>query len=170
MGCPTKGAGNNDSTCTVADTTYDGNVIGFAHIPTSLNLTGMSWTEGITMQDRDTGENYHTDYYFGSPPDKNLTGTGVCAVFFHEVSDLVVFPNNNNTGISEGTCDEAMTSKCTKALREQAEKVDVNGLGTSEACAKIQTDFIENFNFDCEGIATGRNWTGITVTGMYDEW
>lgn len=48
--CPVDDS-NLTSTCTVADVTYKGNVIGVAPIPVlNDNLKGVSWTEGVLSE------------------------------------------------------------------------------------------------------------------------
>lgn len=134
-------------------------------------LFGKKLTRHSIVADREGGGlDFRTNYYFGTPPEKNFTGTGACAVFFNEVSNNVNFPPwNNSLGpdpMGEGTCDDAMLNKCVDALTTRAEKLDVSGLGSSAACDKLQTAFTENFDLDCElSSTTGKNWSGITVAG-----
>jgi len=161
IGCPVDARGST-SQCKLVDKTY--RTIGVATIPmTSSNLTGASWTEGVDVSgSRPTI--YNTNFYFGSPPDKNLTGIGACAVFFNDVSSRLAFPGTLPE-ISEGTCDDAMTSQCTSALIKRATDMDFNGLGTSDACKKLQTAFSENLDSACASSAPGAKWTGVTVKG-----
>lgn len=163
LACPIND--RNDSICTVADTSYKGDVLGFASIPAKESkLAELSWTEGVIMEDRDNGTNYHTNFYLGTPPDTNLTGTGACAVFFNKVSSEVTF-GNASVQWSEGICEDAMGSQCVTALREHAEKLDVNGLGTSEACTKLEKDLNDNFDDICQVVAKSLLWSYLTVKG-----
>ena len=160
VGCPLQDKGI-DPKCTLVDKTY--NVIGLASIPvTTSNLAGLTWTEGVALEDRNNQRNFNTNFYFGTPLDKNLTGTGACAVFFNDITNRVAF-SSNITETSEGTCEEAMGSQCASALINRATNLDFKGLGTTQACAQLQKAFTENLDPGCANIATGSNWTGITV-------
>lgn len=159
--CPIR-PNTTDTQCTVIDQTF--HAVGLARIPvTSKSLTGLSWTEGVAAVDAIGNRTYLTNFYLGTPPDTNLTGTGACAVFFGEVSKAASF--HSDVKEAQGTCQEAIGAECVNALVERATLVDVKGLGNVEACTKLETAFKENLDPACKYIATGSNWTGLSVKG-----
>lgn len=159
--CPDNEAG--DSECTVIDKTFSN--VGLSQISvTSQSLTGLSWTEGVSVIDSNdtTSHTFEKAFYFGVPPNANLTGTGACAVFFNQVSKEVVF-DNKNVEEAQGTCQEALNPQCVDALIDRAEKVDVAGLGSADACAKLETSFKETVDSACTVFANGNVWSGLSV-------
>ena len=165
VGCPIQD-GSTDSKCSLVDKTYS--VIGLAPVPKApSNLTGVSWTEGVAVNTRDNQRIFNTNFYFGMPPEKNLTGTGACAVFFNDVSSRLALPGPAPQ-TSEGTCEDAMGPQCASALIKRAADVDFSGLGTTEACNKLQAAFAENVDPVCASSAPGLKWTGITVKCMFN--
>jgi len=170
--CPGDASNTTTAECTVIDKTFT--TVGLSRIPVNSNaLTGLSWTEGVAVSDSEnqgTGSKsqrtFDKNFYFGTPPDANLTGTGACAVFFGQVSDRVSF-NDSSVQEAQGTCQDAMSTDCVSALIKRATLVDVQGLGSAEACSKLETTFQETLDPACETFATGRNWTGLSVKGKY---
>ena len=159
--CPDNEAG--DSECTVIDKTFSN--VGLSRISvTSQSLTGLSWTEGVSVIDSNdtTSRTFEKAFYFGVPPNANLTGTGACAVFFNQVSKEVVF-DNRNVEEAQGTCQEALNPQCVDALIDRAEKVDVAGLGSADACAKLEASFKETVDSACTVFANGNVWSGLSV-------
>jgi len=131
---------------------------------TSQSLIGVSWTEGVSVIDSNdtTNRTFEKAFYLGVPPNANLTGTGACAVFFNQVSKEVVF-DNKNVEEAQGTCQEALNPQCVSALVDRAEKVDVVGLGSSDACAKLEASFKETVDSACTVFANGNVWNGLSV-------
>jgi len=165
VGCPVQD-GSTDSKCTLVDKTFT--LIGLAPVPeTTSNLTGISWTEGVAVDNRDNQRIFSTNFYFGMPPDKNLTGTGACAVFFNDISNRLAFPGAPPQ-TSEGTCEDAMGPQCASALIKRATDMDISGLGTTEACKKLHAAFTENVDPVCANSAPGSKWRGITVRGEFE--
>ncbi|PVH88140.1 hypothetical protein DL98DRAFT_525403 [Cadophora sp. DSE1049] len=159
--CPDDAAG--DSQCTVVDKTFSN--VGLSRIPvTSQTLTGISWTEGVSVIDSNdtTSRTFEKAFYLGVPPKTNLTGTGACAVFFNQVSKKVVF-DNQDVEEAQGTCQEALNSQCVSALVDRAEKVDVVGLGSADACTKLDASFKETVDSACTVFANGNIWSGLSV-------
>lgn len=64
---------------------------------------------------------------------------------------------------AQGTCQDAMNAQCVSALVARAEKVDVTGLGSEEACAKLESAFKETVDDVCTVFADGNTWTGVSV-------
>lgn len=60
-----------------------------------------------------------------------------------------------------------MNAQCVSALVARAEKVDVAGLGSVEACAKLESTFKETVDSACVGFADGNTWTGVSVKRKY---
>jgi hypothetical protein len=159
--CPEDSANTTDAKCTVVDKTFT--TIGLARIPVSSNdLTGLSWTEGVAVTDSNGQRTFEKDFYLGTPPHTNLTGTGACAVFFSQVSSRVSF-NGSSVQEAQGTCQDTMSSDCVKALITRAVAVDVSGLGSADACSKLQAAFNDNLDSTCASFATGSSWTGLSV-------
>lgn len=151
------------SQCTVIDKIFT--TIGLARVPvTSKALTGVSWTEGVAVTDGNNNRTYLKNFYFGTPPALDLSGTGACALFFGEVSTRVAFPGVNPRE-SQGTCRVAMTSSCADALIKRAMAVDVTGLESVEACTKLETAFRQNLDSECASFARGSSWAGMSVQG-----
>ncbi|KAG4442087.1 hypothetical protein IFR05_002424 [Cadophora sp. M221] len=149
------------SKCTVIDKTFPN--IGLARIPiTSQSPTGLSWTEGISINSANDKRTFEKTFYLGTPPKTSLTGTGACAVFFNQVSKKVTF-GNSDVEDAQGTCQEALNAQCVGALVARAEKVDVAGLGSAEACMKLESAFKETVDFARVGFADGDRWTGVSV-------
>ncbi|KAH7327217.1 hypothetical protein BKA65DRAFT_64303 [Rhexocercosporidium sp. MPI-PUGE-AT-0058] len=157
--CPDDSAGN--AKCTVIDKTFPN--VGLARIPvTSQVLTGLSWTEGVAVNETNGNRTFEKTFYFGTPPKANLTGTGACAIFFNQVSKKVSFASSN-VEEAQGTCQDAMNAQCVTALVARAEKVDITGLGNVEACAKLENSFKETVDSACTVFADGDKWNAIIV-------
>ncbi|KAH7175268.1 hypothetical protein EDB81DRAFT_769552 [Dactylonectria macrodidyma] len=140
VGCPTA----SDSTaaeCQVAD--KDFSMIGLARVPTDTDtLEGLSWVE-----------------------DLDLNGTIACALFFTRVNDRVSFgDDSDDESISQGTCEEALSEKCVSALISRAEDLDFDGLGSAEVCKKLQEEFEDNLDSECDSFADGSKWVGLNST------
>ncbi|KAH6720774.1 hypothetical protein BKA61DRAFT_652152 [Leptodontidium sp. MPI-SDFR-AT-0119] len=159
-------------TSTVLSQPLNSNIIGCAAIPCPEDSTDNSKctvidktfpsTEGVSINSANGKRTFEKTFYFGTPPKTNLTGTGACAVFFSQVSKNIAFPNSNIEE-AQGTCQETMNAQCVSALVARAEKVDVAGLGSVEACAKLESTFKETVDSACVGFADGNTWTGVSV-------
>ena len=168
--CPDSDVGGG-SKCTIVDKTFDS--IGLASIPTtSQKLSGLTWTQGVNTKDtwtkgadgKDQGQRaIEKAFYLGTPPDKNLTDVGACAVFFNELKDDVDFSTVQN-GISKGTCQDALTTECVDALTKRALEVDLSGLANGDACKKLQTAFTDNMDVACISKTQTGKWREVTVT------
>lgn len=159
--CPGDSANTTDANCTVVDKTFT--TIGLARIPVSSKaLTGLSWTEGVAVTDSNGQRTFEKDFYFGTPPHTNLTGTGACAVFFSQVSSRVSF-NGSSVQEAQGTCQDAMSSDCVNALITRAVAVNVSGLGSADACSMLQATFNDHLDSACASFATGSSWTGLSL-------
>jgi hypothetical protein len=92
---------------------------------------------------------------------------GACAVFFSKFNNAVKFKGNDSTPeVNQGTCQDAISSDCINALTKRATDLDVNGLGSSDACAKLEKSFNENFDDACKGYSSkDGGWEGISVKG-----
>ena len=151
--------------CTLVDTSF--NDIGLARIPGPLGSSrGLSWVQANAMDTSVFGRaNVTKRFYFGQPPDLDLSNTGACALFFTEVSDRVKF-NNSDVRLSQGTCDQAMPPACVGAITRRADNFDFAGLSGQDACSKLQSEFEQNLDNECAGIALGSQWSGLVSKGM----
>lgn len=162
--CPTA----SDSTaaeCQVADKDFA--MIGLARVPTDTDaLEGLSWVEGVALGDSDGNRTFDKTFFLGTPPDLDLNGTIACALFFTHVSDRVSFGDDgDDESISQGTCEEALSEKCVSALISRAEDLDFDGLKSAEVCKKLQEEFEDNLDSECDSFADGSKWVGLNSTG-----
>lgn len=159
--CPTK-SGSTSAECKLVDKTFT--AVGLANIPVSEDsLKGLSWVEGVAVTNSsDETRSFDKSFYLGTPPQLNLTGTGACALFFSQVSDRVYFgKEDEDQSTTQGTCNQAMTEKCVSALIARAEALDLEGLSSKEACAKLETAFQDNIDSECASAAAGSKWAGL---------
>jgi len=168
--CPTAGDNTTSAECTLASATY--NVIGLGNIDTSSSISAdgdLSWTEGVSAiaNSDNTGYTFEKDFYLGTPPNFNMSGTGGCALFLAKVSDKVVFPGNN-TADTVGTCADAMSQDCVDALVKQA--TDAAGTfgknSTQGACQSLQNEFLANLPDACSIYAENGSWGTINVADL----
>jgi hypothetical protein len=159
--CPNDPAYAVTAQCTVVDKTFPS--IGIARIPvTSDALKGLSWTEGVLFSDSNAQRTFDKSFYLGTPPNMNLTGTGACAVFFNKVSGGVMF-DGAFAMEAEGDCQEALSGDCVSALVKRATDLDVSGLGSVDACSKLEDAFKNNLDSACRSFALGNSWGDISV-------
>ena len=77
-------------------------------------------------------------------------------------STLFAIVEHNSEDI-QGTCQDAMSAQCVGALVARAEKVDVMGLGSVQACEKLGRAFGETVDSACTAFADGNSWSGLSV-------
>ena len=120
------------SLCTVVDKSFSD--IGVISIPTTSELlSGLTWTEGVNWSQYQKLWTFNKSFYFGTPPDKNLTDVGACAVFFTELIEDVTFGKDK----AKGTCQDALTAECVDALNKRALEVELSCLSNVDACQKL---------------------------------
>ena len=163
VGCPIT-SGTTAATCTVVDRTF--NAVGVASINSTVDsIKGLSWVKGVGAHTVNSTERaFDQSFYFGTPAGFDLDGTGACALFFTQVSNLVKF-GHEDVRWTQGTCPDAMTDSCISALVERAKKLDFQGLSGTAACDKLQKDFSDNLDSACASFAVGSRWTGIQAKG-----
>ncbi|KAH8602513.1 hypothetical protein B0O99DRAFT_302 [Bisporella sp. PMI_857] len=166
VNCPQEPNNTTENNCIISDKIFEN--IGLARIPVvaSSNLTGFSWLEGASEDGGKEGDNlrtFHKSFYLGTPPDKDLNGTGACALFFEKVQNLRAFDGIPDYTVSQGTCQNALGDQCVNALTKRARELDLSGLRSAEACTKLQATFQENMDDACKVYATATKWEGISV-------
>lgn len=131
----------------------------------SSALEGLSWVEGVAVEDRSEGRDFDKSFYLGSPPNLDLAQVGGCSLFFTEVSGNVSF-GGSHVSEAQGTCQQAMSESCVSDILTRAEGVDLRGLSTKDACAKIQAELQSNFDESCSSFTSGDSWSGILAKRM----
>ena len=162
--CPTK-PGVTSAQCILVDKTFT--TIGLARIPdTSSFLDGLSWVEGVAVDDTSEGRQFDKSFYLGTPPNLDLDKIGGCSLFFTEVSDNVAF-DDDDTSEAQGTCQQALSKSCVSDLIKRASDVNVEGLSSEDACAKLQKEFQSHLDGSCSSFTNGGNWSGVVSKRMY---
>ncbi|KAJ9131159.1 hypothetical protein NKR23_g11842 [Pleurostoma richardsiae] len=158
--CPPNAAATS-AECLLVNKTFA--AIGLARIPTaSSSLDGLSWVEGVAVEDDGNTRHFDKTFYLGAPASADLSGTGSCAVFFTQVSEDVTF-GDGDSSITQGTCAQAMSAECVSALTTRALNANVSGLASEDACAALQVEFENNLDASCARYATGTQWTGVVT-------
>jgi hypothetical protein len=168
--CPGRDDGTVGANCTLLDSQFG--AIGLARIPTTpkSKLRGLSLLQGVEIDGRedvpDGVRPSKTQFFLGTPENLNLDGTGACAVFFKNVSKSVEFEYDTGSeqqGLSQGTCEDAMSKECVAALNRRASRIDYKGLSSSEACDKLESDLADNLDEECDSFANGSRWSALVA-------
>lgn len=162
VNCPIA-QGTTGAECTVVDKTFD--AVGVASLNNSISgFNDLAWVKAVNADDGSGERVFHQTFYLGTPDKFDFGGAGACALFFTQVSDNVRF-GDSHADLSKGTCRDAMTDDCISALVDRAKKVDLNSLSSTDACKKLQSDFNNNLDSACTGVAGGSSWVGIQAKG-----
>lgn len=165
--CPDK---ENSPTpnCTVVDSNFLS--IGLARVPSDIDaLEGVSWVQGNSLVERtDDQPLYKKNFYLGTPPDFSFNGTGACALFFGNVSGNVDF-DGDDIDLSQGTCAQAMSEGCVSAMISRAEGLDYEGLSSEEACEKLEKEFRDNLDSECDAYGRGGKWLNLTAIRKFTD-
>lgn len=159
--CPDK-SDNPTPDCRVLDETFVS--IGLARIPVEANsLKGISWVQGNgAIENENANRTYIKNFYLGTPPDFSFNNTGACALFFGNVSSNVDF-KGQDIDTRQGTCAQAMSESCVSKLISRAEGLDYDGLSTEEACEKLEKEFRDNLDSECDSFSREGKWLNLTA-------
>ena len=152
--------------CTLVEKYYTG--IGLARIPfnTSSPLYGLSWVEGVNVTNQSLGRKdddrfFEKNFYLGTPSNLDLSDLDSCAIFFPNTTAR--FPGDLEESV--GTCENAMSSECVKALNTRAREVDISNLNPDEACSKVRKELEGNFDSVCADFTRNSTWLNTTAKG-----
>ncbi|KAK5655138.1 hypothetical protein OQA88_6037 [Cercophora sp. LCS_1] len=162
VGCPPRQSGLGVE-CRITNKTYA--MVGVSDIP---GTTGLKWLETADVRDTDR-RHFIRDFYLGTDPGFNISSTRACALFFANVSSNVEFKPDEISGsqsVAQGTCAQALSEQCVSRMLERAKGVNVQGISTDAACAKLRTAFEEDLDDECASFATGASWVGIETAAL----
>ncbi|RYP40015.1 hypothetical protein DL767_001949 [Monosporascus sp. MG133] len=135
--------------------------IGLARIPTDIEE--LSWVRGNSITD-DEGERIITSsFYLGTPFELDTGDTRACAAFFHQ--STARFPGDH-VDTAQGTCEQAsVDSACIDALVARARALRIED--GEDACERLQEDFLDNLDRECQGLAGTDRWESVRVRPIF---
>ncbi|KAM5351172.1 hypothetical protein ACJ41O_003895 [Fusarium nematophilum] len=170
LDCPEDGTPSPN--CTIVDTEYP--AVGLARIPLEsdqpLSDYDISWLYAVSAESNGSGNRtFGKDFYLGTDPTLGLGQSSeipACALFFKNTTQGVSF-RGESVLESQGTCEEAMSEPCVRALNKRAMDLNITGLSTTaEICDKLQREFEDKLDSACMNFTTGKTWHNLTVVPL----